>query len=100
MLSVDLLGEALGRVLAHELGHYLGLFHLVERDGFLNEALADTPACPGERDTDGNGLTPEECAGVGGDNLMFPLLAERLAAPALSPSQRAVLRRTASLVGR
>ena len=99
ILSVDVLGDDLGPVLAHELGHYLGLFHPVERDGFVNEAFADTPTCPAARDVDGNGLTPDECADLGGDNLMFPLLTERLAVPPLSPSQQAQVRRTATLVG-
>ncbi|MEM1418630.1 MAG: hypothetical protein AAGH15_27295 [Myxococcota bacterium] len=99
VISTELAGDDLGRVLAHELGHYLGLFHLVERDGFLREALGDTPQCPASADADGNGLEPDECAERGGDNLMFPLLADTLATPAITPSQASVLRRTASLNG-
>lgn len=51
-----------GETLAHEVGHYLGLFHPVE-DGWLHwDALSDTPACQ----------TTVECQNNLGDNLMFP----------------------------
>lgn len=59
----------LARLLAHELGHYLGLFHSVEADGTLDQ-LADTDA----------------------NNLMYydPLA---VSAPAFSASQFRVMRR-------
>ena len=59
----------LARLLAHELGHYLGLFHSVEADGTVDQ-LADTDA----------------------NNLMYydPLT---LSAPAFSASQFRVMRR-------
>lgn len=59
----------LATLLAHELGHYLGLFHSVEADGTLDQ-LADTDA----------------------NNLMYydPLT---LSAPAFSASQFRVMRR-------
>ena len=78
-ISVDLLtipglpeGVDIGRTLAHELGHYLGLFHTSEVDGLIIEPLPDTPECGFEHDVDGDGyVLPEECEGAGADNLMF-----------------------------
>jgi hypothetical protein len=65
--------QALGRTLAHELGHALGLFHTTELDGLVVEPLPDTPVCPIARDKDHNGsLDAAECAADGGDNLLFP----------------------------
>jgi hypothetical protein len=65
--------RALGRTLAHELGHALGLFHTTEIDGAVFDPLPDTPVCPLTRDADASGtLDAHECAGLGGDNLMFP----------------------------
>ena len=32
-----------GQTLAHEVGHYLGLFHTAEKDGMLYDTLDDTP---------------------------------------------------------
>lgn len=63
--------DLLGGTLAHELGHQLGLFHTTESDGSRYESL-DTPACPPEADTDGDGFyTAEECAAWDGPNFMF-----------------------------
>jgi len=64
--------DLLGFVFAHELGHYLGLFHTSEAGGAVLEPLTDTPECRPPLDTDGDGtLTAAECAGAGADNLMF-----------------------------
>ncbi len=58
--------------LAHEIGHYLGLYHLNEYDGSAHDPLADTPACLASDDADGDGtLSPTECRGKGADYLMF-----------------------------
>jgi hypothetical protein len=63
----------LGRTLAHELGHALGLFHPTEANGSVFDPLPDTAVCPKARDLDKNGiLDATECAAFGGDNLMFP----------------------------
>jgi hypothetical protein len=32
---------------AHEVGHYLGLYHTSESDGRLHDPIADTPECDG-----------------------------------------------------
>ena len=44
-VAVDLLGDAdaVGVAVAHEVGHFLGLFHPDERDGRYPDQLADTP---------------------------------------------------------
>jgi hypothetical protein len=62
----------LGRTMAHELGHALGLFHTSEVDGLVIDPLPDTPACTLAEDRDGSrSLDARECAAHGGDNLMF-----------------------------
>ena len=33
-------------IIAHEAGHYLGLYHVTESDGTLFDPLLDTPMCP------------------------------------------------------
>ncbi len=81
--------ERLGRTLAHEIGHYLGLFHTSEADGSVLDALADTPECRSERDTGGDGLDVGDCQGFGADNLMFWA---RTSGTVLTPDQQAVLR--------
>lgn len=52
----------LAETMAHEVAHYLGLFHPVESTWDAWDVLSDTPEC----DSEG------ECAEVLGDNLMFP----------------------------
>ena len=54
--------ELLGETMAHEVGHYLGLFHPVEISLESWDALDDTPACS----------TQSGCEDQLGDNLMFP----------------------------
>ena len=78
-----MLTEALDQVeiiMAHEAGHYLGLYHTVERNGTAldengitgTDPLDDTVTCPDSADANGDMvLAPSECAGQGGDNLMF-----------------------------
>jgi len=81
----------LGRTLAHEIGHALGLFHTTEPNGVVFDPLSDTPACSLARDRDGSGsLDADECAAHGGDNLMF---STSDAGDALSEEQCEVLRR-------
>jgi hypothetical protein len=72
-LALDSAGlERADKVLFHELGHQLGLFHTNEMDGFEIEPLSDTLACSAEQDTDGDGLVRvAECLDYGADNVMF-----------------------------
>jgi hypothetical protein len=82
----------LGRTLAHEIGHALGLFHTTELDGSVLDPFPDTPSCPIGQDADHNGsLDASECADYGGDNLMFPTSDAR--GSQLSADQIAVLQR-------
>lgn len=82
-------GQRLGRTLAHEIGHFLGLFHTTESNGSVWEPLSDTPECRPDRDLDGDGtLTVAECEGAGADNLMFWA---RTDATSLTDEQRRIL---------
>ena len=51
-----------GEVLAHEVGHFVGLCHPVERGYDYWDALADTPECTSDT----------TCESILGTNLMFP----------------------------
>ncbi len=62
----------MGRLLAHELFHFMGLFHPTSKDGAETDPLSDTPTCPLSADADANGtLSTDECAGTGAENLMW-----------------------------
>jgi hypothetical protein len=64
--------RAMGRTLAHEVAHFLGLFHTSEADGSAHDPLRDTAQCTSVRDLNGDArLSPAECEGAGADNLMF-----------------------------
>jgi hypothetical protein len=92
-IAADMLSDQpvqLGRTLAHELGHALGLFHTTERNGEVFDAFSDTPSCSPERDGDANGLDASECQEAGADNLMFP--STDAAAAHLSEQQSTQLR--------
>ncbi len=76
--------DAVRIVLAHEMGHFLGLYHTTERngtalrpDGIVGfDPLCDTPSCPDGADRNTNGiLSSGECQTRDGDNLMFGLAA-------------------------
>jgi hypothetical protein len=55
----------LGQVLAHEIGHYLGLFHTSEQQGQAFDPLSDTQECASWLWSD-----PGSCPDL--NNLMFP----------------------------
>ncbi len=64
--------RTLGATMAHETGHWLGLFHPTEATGNLYDAIDDTPTCPPQLDRNDDWLvTVDECRGRGADNLMF-----------------------------
>ncbi|MFT5686815.1 MAG: hypothetical protein ACI8RZ_007772 [Myxococcota bacterium] len=59
----DLDLETYAGTLAHEVGHYVGLFHVVETDYAAWDAISDTPQC-------GNW---SDCEDALGPNLMYPV---------------------------
>ena len=64
--------QLLGETAAHEMGHWLGLYHTSESTGTSFDPLSDTAECPISRDNDSDGkVYPEECDGYGADNVMF-----------------------------
>jgi hypothetical protein len=71
-IAIDAMDEReLGLVMAHEVGHFLGLLHTSERDGRVLESLPDTPECRQDTDANESGIiTAEECS-AGAGNLMF-----------------------------
>ncbi|MFU8806266.1 MAG: hypothetical protein ACNA8W_20815 [Bradymonadaceae bacterium] len=75
MLSLDYLREdaaMFGDTIAHEIAHFLGLFHTSEDNGMEHDPLLDTPECTTAQDTNGDGtLSSEECIDHGADNNMF-----------------------------
>jgi hypothetical protein len=79
--------KRLGRTLAHELGHALGLFHTTEVNGDVFDPLPDTPVC----DAGPAGLDAASCQAKGADNLMFPTT--NASASNLTEDQATVLRR-------
>lgn len=79
-------GNEYGRTLAHEIGHYLGLWHTTEVNGKLHDTVTDTDTCKlkaGEAIID-----PDACPGAA-KNVMFPVSM----ASALSSGQAVVARR-------
>lgn len=63
----------LGQTMAHEGGHYLGLFHTTEAEGTAFDPLPDTPECATGADGNRDGIVDyNECkGGKGSENLMF-----------------------------
>lgn len=57
--------QLLGETAAHEMGHWLGLFHTTESNGASFDPLDDTPECSSSNPSVTN------CYSLGGDNLMF-----------------------------
>ncbi len=70
--SSTLNSQILGETVAHEMGHWLGLFHTTEASGASFDPLSDTAQCPSNLDGDNDGkVYAEECDGYGADNIMF-----------------------------
>lgn len=64
--------EEMGEVIAHEVGHYLGLYHSTQFDGLYFDILEDTPQCPVSFDVNQDGVVDGvECESLDGKNLMF-----------------------------
>ncbi|VAX24862.1 hypothetical protein MNBD_NITROSPINAE02-248, partial [hydrothermal vent metagenome] len=86
-----------GNTMAHEMGHYYGLFHTAESSGQSFDPISDTPQCGASRDSNGDGkVSPEECSGAGGDNLMFWQAPVSGLQTRLTAGQRFVLGRAAN----
>ncbi len=77
--------KVLAETMAHETGHYLGLYHTTEDGGLDFDPISDTPQCHS------NDPSPDTCPD--GTNLMFWSILETLAQHTLSEGQRFVLRR-------
>ena len=69
LIDVDQAGDRLALIIAHEIGHALGLFHLSEAHGVQLEALKDTPMCLSDLNEDGK-VNHEDCPEAS-KNLMF-----------------------------
>ena len=52
----------MAETMAHEVGHYMGLFHVVEGGYSSFDAIGDTPRCNGQN----------QCQNMLGDNNMYP----------------------------
>lgn len=59
--------EQISLIMAHEGGHFVGLFHPTEKDGARFDPLDDTPECA---QSDGEAATAD-CDGSGTDNVMW-----------------------------
>lgn len=62
--------KQLAQTMAHEGGHFLGLFHTTEAEGTAFDPLNDTPECKTDSNRDGV-VAYNECSGRGAENLMF-----------------------------
>jgi hypothetical protein len=94
-------------IIAHEAGHYLGLYHVTEADGALFDPLGDTATClcslcraplSAQCTTSGaHRMSAAECTrGAtecgGGENLMFWVLDTQRSLGSLSAQQQSIIR--------
>lgn len=86
----------LAQTMAHEGGHYLGLFHTTEAEGTAFDPLPDTPECDNGKDRNADGLVDNsECSAAGADNLMFWAAGD--AAEKVSADQQFILLRNPAI---
>lgn len=91
-LNLEQSPASVARTMAHEGGHWLGLWHTTEQNGQLHDPLSDTPECPASNDANKDKIvTSSECRSTGAENLMFWEAGET--ASALSFNQGYVLLR-------
>ena len=88
-LAVELMSTGIdsGIVVAHEMGHFLGLHHTTELTGGRHDPILDTPECP---------LGTEISACPDYENLMFPMFPLSTSLT-LTPGQIRVLRGSLNL---
>ncbi len=84
----------LGATMSHELGHYLGLFHISEADGSSHDPLNDTVECV---DSNGDGtISGVEC-GASATNMMFWTSDPDYTQDQISPAQSWVIHRNPAI---
>ena len=103
LTEADLLIQ--GATMAHEGGHYFGLYHTTESFGAgatgtgfpaweLVDPINDTPACPVTNDVNHDGMVGAiECLNLDGRNLMFWLAEDGVVQDQLTEGQQFVLHR-------
>ena len=90
--DLDSAPEDVGKIMAHEGGHFLGLWHTTERDGSEHDILDDTEQCAPSNDSNGNGtMNSDECDSSGARNVMWWTLGPNT--EGLSDDQAWVMRR-------
>lgn len=85
--------ETTWQTAAHEIFHFVGLYHTSEIGGLFHDRIDDTPRCTEDADANGDSVVDsDECAGLGADNLMF-WEATDISVPVITATQGEVARR-------